>query len=147
MPEKNLVIVDLDGTLADGKHRERHLHPKDKRDWDAYYAECHLDTPHEDVIKMVNALSMSGLTIVILTGRREDTRKTTEEWLEHKCVHYDALIMRPIGNFINDHIWKPEIIKLFGKENILMVIEDRNRIVKALREEGYRVVQVADGDF
>ena len=147
MPRKNLAIVDLDGTLADGTHRLHHLYPKENRDWDKYFELCHLDTPHDDVISMVNALRSSGLTIIILTGRREETREPTERWLEHKGVAYDALIMRPVGNYTNDHIWKAEIIKLFGKENILMIIEDRNRIVKTLREEGYRVIQVAEGDF
>jgi len=138
----------MDGTIADGNHRVHHLYPKEKRNWDAFYAECDQDTPHEDVICMVNALKEAGHTIVILTGRREETRKETQRWLEHYSVYYDLLIMRPVGFHGDDHLWKPDMLSLLGGTmNIMMVIEDRNRIVTALRQQGYRVIQVADGDF
>jgi hypothetical protein len=144
---KSLVIVDLDGTLADGKHREHHLHPKEKRDWDAYYEKCGLDAPHEDVIQVVNSLQASGYIIIIITGRREQTRPATEQWLRHYGVCYDVLIMRPVGCHTDDHIWKVEMISLVGPQNILVVIEDRNRIVSEMRARGLRVIQVAEGNF
>jgi len=145
---KTLVVVDLDGTIADGSHRLHHLYPKEERNWDKFYAECSLDTPHEDVIDLVRALKTYGLTIVILTGRREETRSETLHWLDHNGVPYDILMMRPKGHRVDDHKWKPEVLELLGgPDSIMMVIEDRNRIVTTLREKGYRVLQVADGNF
>ena len=146
--EKTLVIVDLDGTLADGNHRLHHIHPKETRNWDKFYEECSLDTPHTDVIELVRALRDYGMTVIILTGRREETRKETQQWLAHYGIPYEILIMRPKGNHEDDHKWKPGVLAtLGGPANVLMVIEDRNRIVVTLREQGYRVLQVADGDF
>jgi len=141
-----LVIVDLDGTLADGTHRLHHIHPKETRNWDAFYEKVAEDTPHKDVISLVECLC-SRYTIVILTGRREETRTETEQWLTAFRVPHDMLIMRPEGNRTDDHHWKPEVLRQFGLHNIAFVIEDRNRIVKVLREMGLRVLQVADGDF
>ena len=141
----NIVIVDLDGTLADGEHRVHHLR-KEKRDWDAYYEECHLDEPHPEMVALVNALADDYL-IVILTGRREETREVTEEWLDNQEVTYHMLIMRPEGNREDDHKWKLSVGRLMGFHNIAFVIEDRNRIVEAWRESGVRCIQVADGNF
>jgi uncharacterized HAD superfamily protein len=141
-----LVFVDLDGTLADGTHRLHHIHPKETRNWDKFYEQVLGDAPHQDIIDMVSTLHQN-YTVILLTGRREATRADTEQWLAHFHVMYDALIMRPEGNFTDDHIWKPEVLRQFGLHNIAFVMEDRNRIVKVLREMGLRVLHVAEGDF
>lgn len=141
----NIVIVDIDGTIADGNHRLHHLQ-KEPRDWEAFYEEVHMDEPHHDVIGMVNALAEQYM-IVLLTGRREETREATETWLHEHEVSFHALIMRPEGNRVDDHIWKIQVGRLFGLNNIAFVVEDRNRIVEAWREAGVRCVQVADGNF
>lgn len=143
--KRKIVLVDLDGTLADGEHRLHHIR-KEPRDWDGFYDDVMGDAPHYDIIDLVRRLH-EDFTVVILTGRRGETREKTEEWLRLFDVQYDVLIMRPPGNRIDDHIWKMEVIHLFGKENIHMVFEDRNRIVETLRKEGIRCLQVAPGDF
>jgi phosphoglycolate phosphatase-like HAD superfamily hydrolase len=142
----NIVLVDLDGTLANCDHRLHHIQPGPERDWDAFYESCHLDQPHLDMIRMVNAISDHYL-VIILTGRREETRAVTEEWLHEHGVEFHALIMRPVGNRTDDHVWKIEVGRLFGLGNIAFVVEDRNRIVEAWREAGLRVLHVADGPF
>lgn len=141
----NIALVDLDGTLANGEHRLHYL-KETPRNWDAFYGECDLDTPHTDVIEVVNSLT-ERYTTIILTGRVERTREVTEQWLSDHEVGYHALIMRPDGVRTDDHIWKVEVAKLFGLHNIAFIIEDRNRVVKAFREVGVRVLHVADGDF
>lgn len=141
----NLVLVDLDGTLADGTHRLHHIQ-KAPRDWDSFYDECGGDSPHEDVIGVVNSINEQ-YTTIILTGRVERTRAVTEEWLSENEVGYHALIMRPEGCRTDDHIWKIEVARMFGLHNIAFVIEDRNRVVEAFRKVGVRVMHIADGNF
>lgn len=141
----NIVIVDLDGTLANGEHRVHHLR-KEERDWDAYYEDVLLDEPHPEMVDLVNAIADDYL-IVILTGRREETRAETEEWLGNHEVTYHVLIMRPEGNRVDDNVWKLSVGKLMGYHNIAFVVEDRNRIVEAWRTAGVRCIQVADGNF
>lgn len=141
----NLVIVDIDGTIANGEHRIHHIR-KEPRDWDAFYEDCDQDEPHLEVIEMVNALA-ERYVIVLLTGRREETREQTEEWLANNEVTYHLLIMRPEGNRRDDDVWKLEVGSLFGLTNIAFVVEDRNRIVEAWRKAGVRCIQVADGNF
>lgn len=145
---RKIVVVDIDGTLADGNHRLHHLYPKENRDWDAFYARVKDDTPHQDVIELVDALNCSNFyQIYLLTGRREETREATIEWLSRFNVEYRNLIMRPSGHYEDDHIWKPRVITEIGTHRIAFVLEDRNRVVKAIRDLGVRVLQVAPGDF
>jgi len=37
------IIVDLDGTLADVKHRLKHVQTPGKKNWDAFFKAMHLD--------------------------------------------------------------------------------------------------------
>lgn len=141
----NIVLVDLDGTLANAEHRHHHIR-KTPRDWDSFYAEQEADTPHDEVVAMVNCFSANYL-VVILTGRREETREQTEKWLAEQEIVYNMLIMRPVGNRDQDDKWKLEIGSLFGHANIAFVLEDRSRIVEAWRKAGVRCIQVADGNF
>lgn len=141
----NIAIVDIDGTIADCEHRMEHI-KKEPRDWDSFYEGVLGDSPHPDMIALVNALS-DKYCLILLTGRREETREETEQWLALHEVEYHALIMRPKGHREDDTTWKIGIGKLFGLGNIAFVLEDRNRIVEAWRKAGVRCLHVADGPF
>jgi len=54
--DKPIVLVDCDGTLANGQHREHHLDNTPK-DWRKYYSQLHLDKPIDFVIRWVQLLS------------------------------------------------------------------------------------------
>jgi FMN phosphatase YigB (HAD superfamily) len=141
----NLVLVDLDGTLTDNSHRQRFLDQK-PRDWEGWYEAAGKDEPHQEMISMVNALSEQYL-IVIITARIESSREVTEKWLELHEVTHHMLIMRPTDNRVDDHLWKIEVARLFGLDNIEFVIEDRQRIVDAWRKMNVRCLQTDVGDF
>ena len=66
---KNTVIFDLDGTLADIEaRRELSLKPNGKMDWDVFFdaSNISLDLPNEPVIKMAQLFAADGFNIVIL---------------------------------------------------------------------------------
>ena len=70
-----MIIFDLDGTLADGKHREHHI--KDgKSDWDAYFAACGQDEPIKPTLDIFKALTHAR-HVEVWTGRPERYRDTT----------------------------------------------------------------------
>ena len=79
---KDLVIVDLDGTLSDPEHR-RHLvnGPKGGRDWKQF-----LELAIEDPVKpftrsVVESLVDKGFEIQILSGRHRKYLGDSEDWL------------------------------------------------------------------
>ena len=88
-----IAIFDLDGTLSLNEHRQ-HFITKKPKDWKAFHAACGEDNPNIPIIHICNNLSEWGYRVYILTGRSEDVRATTKEWLAYYKVEYDGLMMR-----------------------------------------------------
>jgi hypothetical protein len=133
------VIVDIDGTLALRKHRS----PYDE-------TQVITDEPHDIVIANVQALKSQGHRIVITSGRTEGCRADTEKWLlKYVGVDYDVLLMRASGDQRNDADVKEEMYRrhIEPNYNVVLVLDDRNRVVDRWRKLGLLVYQVAFGDF
>lgn len=152
---KDLVIFDLDGTLANIDAR-RKLSTKDngKMDWDKFFdpTNIDLDLPNDPVIQMAQLLKDSGKTIIIFSGRSKATKDATRNWLNRNNVPFDILKMRPTGHpwaFMPDdklkQTWLDDLIK--DHNRILCVFDDRDKVVKMWRNNGLTCFQVADGDF
>ena len=157
------IVFDLDGTLADDKHRKHHL-AKSPKDWDAYFEACDGDTPHRHVVKTFFALKRDGHRIDIWSARGEgcggSVRKTTVNWLLRECGirvalneaygdSFHGLRMRPHDDRRDDTLLKREWIndaRAAGRAPHL-VFEDRQRVVDMWRAEGVPCFQVAPGDF
>lgn len=153
--EKNVfskvVLCDVDGTLADCSHRQGFVRTKPKN-WKAFNAGIHLDKPHEDIIWLVKTLHQAGCKIIICTARTSDQKEKTMKWLDDvaglKGV-YSAIYMREEKDYRDDSIVKKEILDQIREDghDPYMVIDDRDRVVRAWREVGLRCLQVADGNF
>lgn len=145
--QKNIVIFDLDGTIADNEHRNHLVRCQDP-DWRAYFAACTDDAPNTPVIKMLDALFNEGREVWIVSGRSDEVRAETEAWLADHNVSYDKLIMRPKDSQTPDHVLKKEWLNtIIPKGAVLCVFEDRSRVVDMWRAEGLTCFQVAPGDF
>ena len=58
------------------------------------------------------------------------------------------MLIRPEGNFEQDSIIKKRILNEIDKEyDILFWLDDRDQVVKMLRDEGVACFQVEYGDF
>lgn len=147
---KNIIVVDIDGTVAQVGDRLKYLQ-QEKKDWDAFYEHCDEDEPIWDVIKMVEMFSMQQYEIVFCTGRRESVRQKTVEWLERNLWlngNY-SLLMRKDNDWRPDTEVKPELLYNEGitPDSVLFIFEDRASMCKKWRELGFRCFQVADGQF
>ena len=148
---KNIVIVDIDGTLAMVGDRIKYLQ-QDKKDWDKFYEACYEDEPINEMVDLVQRLKYAKYKILYVTGRRESVRGKTLDWFKDKTnINVDSsdLLMRKDNDYRHDTIIKPELIKEKGIDfkQIAFVLEDRNTVVKMWREFGVKCLQVADGDF
>jgi hypothetical protein len=147
-----IYIFDIDGTIADCRHRVHHIKGIDNPDWEAFDRDGHKDKPIWEVIYCLWALSKR-YSIVLCTGRSERGRKYTEEWLEKWKIPYNALLMRPEGDHRPDTIVKKEVLDAWRAENaiafrdIVAIFEDRKRVVDMWRTAGYRVFQVDPGEY
>lgn len=148
---KNIIVVDIDGTIAKVGDRLKYLQ-QEKKDWDSFYEHCDEDKPIREVIAVVETLANSGYKLVFCTGRRKSVRKKTREWIRrHMVLHNPSykLLMRPDGDHRHDTEVKPEILakSRYTPDRVLCVFEDRDSMVAKWRELGYRCLQVADGEF
>jgi hypothetical protein len=151
--QQGIVIADLDGTIALIEHRRHWLdgerHPEmtsDKR-WRKFFAECVNDPPNWPVIYTLQALQRVGYYIHIFSGRSDDVREQTIDWLEAFNVPYDHLRTRAAGDFTPDEVLKRQWIEDYDLAQILAVFDDRRKVVDMWRSLGLTCFQVAPGDF
>lgn len=87
--------------------------------------------------------------IIIVSGRVDELKKDTEEWLKKFDVPYHQIHMRPRNDHRSDTIVKKEIFNKKIKDNfeIAFVLDDRQKVVDMWRGEGLTVLQCAPGDF
>ena len=167
---KNTVIFDLDGTLANiDVRRDKSLKPNGKLDWDIFASPTSVmdwDTPYKPVVKMAQLFHNDGFRIVIFSGRNDRSFHATRDWLKIHNVPFDLLVMRPDkfkddswpvadGNpatfdmrFMPDEILKKKMLDTFVDINdVFLVVDDRDKVVKMWRDLGLNTFQVAPGDF
>lgn len=144
-PGQNIVIVDIDGTLADVQHRLRYVKGPGKKDWNKFFREMHNDPPVEVVVRWVNNLAPE-FTAILITGRPEDYRPQTEAWLKQHGIRYQKLYMRRAGDHRPDTIVKQELLDRVGRERVAFVIDDRPPVCDMYRKCGMKVFQVSSGE-
>lgn len=144
-----IVIVDIDGTIADCSHRLNYIE-NEPRDYKAFYDNLVYDKPISHIIDLIRTLYKSTeYLIFIVTGRPDNYIKETRSWLSNNSVPYDHIFMRPSGDFRKDYVIKKEILEQirtkFGEPDF--VLDDRSTVVNMWRKNGVPCLQVAAGDF
>lgn len=129
------VIVDIDGTLALKGDRS----PYDM-------TRVGEDTVNWPVAGIVHALS-EWYDIVYCSGRSEDARAATEQWLRTNDLS-GPLYMRAEGDIRRDSVVKRELLDRIGEfYDVQAAIDDRQQVVDMWRAAGLLCLQVAPGDF
>ena len=164
------IIFDLDGTLSNiDSRRDISMKPNGRLDWNVFAAPnsiLALDKPNAPVIKMAQMFKADGFKIVIFSGRNDRGFDATVQWLNDFKVPFDLLVMRPDkfkdkswpiadGNpatpdmrFMPDEILKKKMLDAFVDINdVFLVVDDRDKVVKMWRDLGLNTFQVAPGDF
>ena len=172
---KNTIIFDLDGTLAIIEKRRvlagsptGKTPTPSKMNWDVFFDadNIKLDEPNIPVIKMAQTFHNDGFKIVIFSGRNDRGFFATRDWLKIHNVPFDLLVLRPDkfksdswpiadGNpatpdmrYMPDDILKKKMLDTFVDINdVFLVVDDRDKVVKMWRDLGLNTFQVAPGDF
>ena len=149
---KNTVIFDLDGTLANiDVRRKLATKPNGKLDWDVFHdpSNIGLDVPNEPVVKMAELFAENGFNIVIFSGRTNKIERRTRSWLTHNRVPFHKLVMRDeVRHFVPDNTLKKQFLNEHVDINdVFLVVDDRQQVVDMWRSLGLTVFQVAKGDF
>ena len=109
------------------------------------------DIPNKNVVKIAKALKLTGVKIVILTGRteNENERNATRQWLDNHGIDADCVFMRHVGDMSHAVVSKTNIMRdeVLPRYNVMAVFEDNSKNVKAYRDMGLTVMQVNEGEF
>lgn len=149
------IICDLDGTLCDIEHRRHHLSREEgkKPNWRAFFSEMQHDAPNQWCVEILARMSMAH-KIVFCSGRPDDYREVTAEWialLNVKAFVRDGLnlFMRQRNDSRQDSIIKEILLdfEILTRYAPYFMIDDRQQVVDMWRKRGYTCLQCASGDF
>lgn len=136
--KKDCFVFDVDGTIS---HNNGKRSPYD-------YSNVSVDSVDFSVSEIARKLKTSHASIIICSGRDEICKEDTIKWLRDNGIPYDGIFMRKAGDVRKDNIIKAELWREIQKTyNIIAMFDDRNRVVDMARKLGYKVCQVAEGDF
>ena len=152
MNNKNTVIFDLDGTLANVDARRKLATKQNgKMDWDKFLNpdNIKLDIPNEPVIKMAQLLAEDGFNIFIFSGRSDRTINVTRSWLTRNRAPFHKLVMRGKDNLFmpDDKLKKQFLDKHADINDVFAVFDDRQKVVDMWRENGLITFQTEKGNF
>lgn len=148
---KDIIICDIDGTVADLRHRLHHIQGKHK-DYDKFYDLCAFDALIATTGQVIQSLARDGYLIVFMSGRPDSHRSQTLQWLRCHLGWTGPLYMRKAGDYRPDHVVKRELYMQMladlnaSTENILCAFDDRPSIVALWRNLGITTYQVSDWD-
>jgi len=143
-----IIVFDIDGTLANTDHRKKWVATKPKN-WAAWNAAMADDALHADIAELAISFHTQGNTVLLCSGRGEETRAVTESWLAQHVIPHRRLYMRRERDYRKDSIIKVELLAQIREDfgEPWLWFDDRQQVVDAIRAEGVRVLQVAPGDF
>lgn len=138
--KSEIILCDIDGTIADGSHRE-HFVQGEKKDWLSYYALLSDDKPIDLICRWISE-ERKDRTLVLVSGRPDTYQRETIAWLKKHGIGYDYILMRSGGDKRPDTMVKADLLKLLPKERIVCVIDDRPSVVRMWKGNGLRVIPV-----
>ena len=153
------IVCDLDGTLCEVEHRRHFVRPPEgqKKNWPAFFAGIKDDTVNKACKLLLIGMSKAHYQIVYCSGRGENERKATVEWLETNKLDIFAfspiqkvpLYMRNRQDSRRDDIVKEIILdfEILTRYKPVFMIDDRDQVVAMWRKRGFTCLQINYGDF
>lgn len=140
---KNTIVVDLDGTLSDGRARY-HLVAGKKRDYEAFHALLNEDPVNEWFRDLIRGMAQLGKRIALVSARPAIVEPATRAWLEKHEIPFHALYLLRGADNTPDQELKRAWLHEYGKDRVLFVVDDRQKVVDMWRAEGLTCLQCAD---
>lgn len=150
---KNTVVVDLDGTLSDG-HARYPLVSGKHRDYAAFHARLGEDPVNEWCRDLIRGMMEIGKRVVFVSARPTsvtlkdgtvfDVLGATRDWLAKHEIRYHALHLLRGEDSTPDQELKSAWLNEYGKDRVLFVVDDRQKVVDMWRAEGMTCLQCAD---
>jgi hypothetical protein len=134
--KRALAVFDIDGVLADVRHRLHHLQARPQR-WEAFFSAAERDPLLAEGAARLR-VAQAEHDVVYLTGRPERNRRLTRAWLARHDLPTGPLHMRP------DHDHRPArwvkrntLRRLARTRRIASVLDDDPAVVAVLEADGW----------
>ena len=132
-------VVDIDGVVADVRHRLHHVTGRPK-DWRSFFAAAADDGLLPEGEHTVRALA-EVYDVVYLSGRPEGLRRVTEDWLTRHDLPQGELMLRPSGDYRPSSIYKVEALRtIAATRTVVVLVDDDPRVLDAARTAGFDVL-------
>jgi phosphoglycolate phosphatase-like HAD superfamily hydrolase len=128
-----LAVFDIDGVVADVRHRVHHIEAR--RNWRAFFSAASGDALLPEGARLVADLAQR-YDIVWLSGRPEWLRQVTERWLAEHGLPPDEVHLRPSGDFRPAAQFKLGVLRTLADRDIAAFVDDDEQVVSAAREAG-----------
>ncbi len=132
-----LAVFDIDGVVADVRHRLHHL--EGRKSWAAFFDAAGQDGLLHEGARVVADLSREH-EIVWLTGRPEWLRRTTLDWLRRHGLPGAELHLRPRADFRPAPLFKLEVLGRLSERGIAAFVDDDEQVVDAAMRAGFPAV-------
>lgn len=145
---RRAAVIDVDGVISDGWHRQHHL-DGDSKNWDSFFEEVNADPPIRSLIGLL-AMIDRDIVVILLTARPHWVRQMTLDWLAENEVRWDLLAMRGESDgYVAAHDFKRGTVgqlRELGFE-LLVALEDDPGNVAMFNEEGVPCVYIHSGYY
>jgi hypothetical protein len=99
------------------------------------------DGPLATGIALAREHAAEGHRIVYLTGRNEDYRVLTHDWLERHGLPQGRLVMRRADDRRPARLFKPAALRRIATDGVVVaVVDDDEAVVAVLTRDGWPVV-------
>jgi hypothetical protein len=136
---RQLAVIDIDGVLADVRHR-LHFLDRQPKDWGGFFRAAPKDPPLAEGLETVRRLA-EVFTIVYLSGRPEHCRRDTLAWFRKHGVPPGDLHLRPHGDHRPARLVKVDALRRLSAEALVAVlVDDDPDVCAAARAAGFDVL-------
>lgn len=137
---KAVVIVDLDGTLANNSRDldEAFGVPGEKRNFHKFHKASEHAPVNENVLRLIKDMRSDSLNIIALSGRTDSYARETINFLNRIGAPVSRLILKREGDFRPDTDFKLEALSQLQDEGLVVVhaIDDRPRVLEMWENAG-----------
>ena len=131
-----LAVIDIDGVVADVRHRLHHVH---RHQWQRFFAAADADPLLTQGAALVADLAHQH-EIVWLSGRPEWLRPVTVNWLAQHGLPGEEVHLRPDGDYRPARVFKLDVLGALAPRGIAALVDDDGEVIDAAVAAGYPAV-------
>ncbi|PZS12639.1 MAG: hypothetical protein DLM57_18555 [Pseudonocardiales bacterium] len=129
-----LAVFDIDGVVADVRHRLHHLEAP--KSWPAFFRAADQDALLATGARLVAELARQH-EIVWLSGRPAWLRGTTADWIARHSLPGTEMHLRPARDHRPARLFKVEVLQRLAPRGVAAFVDDDPEVVSAAATAGF----------